>query len=472
MLSRTKALLAAAVALPMGLGGVGTAYATHYQDRALPGSVIAGTPVSGMTRAELVDAIGQRADAVTVEITSDGTTRTLGLADLGYTVDASATADEVLSANGRWSSYATSLVSGRDVSAVVTGDEEVLDEVAQQLVEDADKVGRNAKVRLAKDKESFTVRTAVPGFTVDPATLQDVAAAAARDLASTTTTVRFVETDPAVTTAAARAVADRANAMVKRSVVVSDGEQEHTADAATKASWLRIPTKDGVPGEPVVQTKKVAAWVDDLADEAGRDPVSGQRNVSSSGEVLSVVSQASDGRSVNNAGAVTDAVVAAMGAGEKYSGELEYDVTEGSWQDRVVAVGAEKLAYPAAPGEKWVDVNLSNYTTTGYVGADVVYGPVKMVDGAPATPTVTGLFHVYLKNAKMTMRGANADGSDYETEDVPWVSFFHRGYALHGAYWRDSFGYSGSHGCINLPVGVAKWFYDFAPVGTPVAVHH
>ena len=54
---------------------------------------------------------------------------------------------------------------------------------------------------------------------------------------------------------------------------------------------------------------------------------------------------------------------------------------------------------------------------------------------------------------------------------MPWTSFFHRGYALHGAPWRSSFGYSGSHGCVNLPVAVAKWVYDFAPIGTPVTTH-
>ena len=110
-------------------------------------------------------------------------------------------------------------------------------------------------------------------------------------------------------------------------------------------------------------------------------------------------------------------------------------------------------------------------TMTAYVGAKVVYGPVSMVNGASATPTVVGTFQVYLKNPLMTMRGANADGTDYETPDVPWTSFFHRGYALHGAPWRDSFGYAASHGCINLPVPVAKWVYDFATVGTTVTTH-
>ena len=108
---------------------------------------------------------------------------------------------------------------------------------------------------------------------------------------------------------------------------------------------------------------------------------------------------------------------------------------------------------------------------SAYVGASRVYGPIKMVDGSPELPTVLGTFEVYLKRPLMTMRGSNADGTSYETPDVPWTSFFHRGYALHGAPWRSSFGYSASHGCVNLPVDVAKWVYDFAPVGTPVTVH-
>ena len=70
------------------------------------------------------------------------------------------------------------------------------------------------------------------------------------------------------------------------------------------------------------------------------------------------------------------------------------------------------------------------------------------------------------------MRGNNADGTKYETPDVPWILYFHGGYATHGAYWRSSFGYDagagGSHGCVNMPVDSAKNLYDWANVGTKV----
>ena len=73
------------------------------------------------------------------------------------------------------------------------------------------------------------------------------------------------------------------------------------------------------------------------------------------------------------------------------------------------------------------------------------------------------------------MRGLNVDGTRYETPDVPWVTYFHGGYALHGAYWRSTFGHGGpggSHGCVNMPIPAAKWFYDWAGIGTTVVSHY
>ena len=69
---------------------------------------------------------------------------------------------------------------------------------------------------------------------------------------------------------------------------------------------------------------------------------------------------------------------------------------------------------------------------TAYVGAKAVHGPVKMVNGSDKKPTVVGTFKVYLKREMQTMRGSNADGTKYETPDVPYISYFHNGFALHG----------------------------------------
>jgi hypothetical protein len=122
------------------------------------------------------------------------------------------------------------------------------------------------------------------------------------------------------------------------------------------------------------------------------------------------------------------------------------------------------------PGERWIDINLSSYTLTAYAGNTPVLS-TPIVDGAPETPTARGTFYVNTKYVTQTMRGRNVDGSEYLTEDVPWVMYFYADFAIHGAYWRSSFGYSGSHGCVNLPVADSAWLYQWADYGTRVEVH-
>ena len=107
--------------------------------------------------------------------------------------------------------------------------------------------------------------------------------------------------------------------------------------------------------------------------------------------------EAVNGSRVTNAADITSALVDALSAGRSYTGDFTTEVVEATWTERLIADGAENLVYQAAPGEKWVDVDLSSKTVTAYEGATVVRGPVSMVDGAAATPTVTGTYHVYLQ---------------------------------------------------------------------------
>lgn len=126
-------------------------------------------------------------------------------------------------------------------------------------------------------------------------------------------------------------------------------------------------------------------------------------------------------------------------------------------------------SYPL-PGERWIDINLSNYTMTAYEG-DVAQFSSLVVIGHSMSPTVQGEFSIYWKLDKQTMEGTSWTGLEYRQEDVPWVMYFFQDYALHGAYWRTGFGYAASNGCINLPVSVAKQLYDWAPYGARVVVH-
>jgi hypothetical protein len=74
------------------------------------------------------------------------------------------------------------------------------------------------------------------------------------------------------------------------------------------------------------------------------------------------------------------------------------------------------------------------------------------------------------------MNSQPAANEVYSVADVPWTLYFHKGYALHGAYWHDSFGSRRSHGCINLSPADAKRVYTIlgpnVPAGWSAAYGH
>ncbi len=119
-------------------------------------------------------------------------------------------------------------------------------------------------------------------------------------------------------------------------------------------------------------------------------------------------------------------------------------------------------------GPKWIDVNLTTQTMVVYEGQTPVL-TTRVSTGMGRTPTVTGTYRVYLKYRSQTMRGTIL-GERYEVPNVPDVMYFFSGYALHGAYWHNNFGRPMSHGCVNLPLGIAKQLFQWAPEGTIVMV--
>src|SRR5699024_227932 len=193
------------------------------------------------------------------------------------------------------------------------------------------------------------------------------------------------------------------------------------------------------------------------------------------------VTEKKDGLKITNTDAVADELIAALSGttpleaafeSEKVTAEVEkVDAPKDEDED-----GEDDSSdTPANPtGEQWIDVDLSAKTVTAYVGDTPVWGPRTMVDGKAGNETVTGTYEIYLRYDRQDMTNAGYYEEDdpeyYYTPDVPWVQYFHRGYAFHGAPWRSSFGYSGSHGCINLPVSDAKWLYDWASIGTRTVV--
>ncbi len=95
----------------------------------------------------------------------------------------------------------------------------------------------------------------------------------------------------------------------------------------------------------------------------------------------------------------------------------------------------------------------------------VLQKAVRVSTGKKATPTVKGDHKIWLKRRSQTMSGPG-----YSLDNVEWVMYFYRDYAIHGTWWHTNFGQPMSHGCVNLTNTDAQWFYEFASIGTPVHV--
>ena len=464
--------VAAAALLLLGVAGAGGyAYAAHYDGRAVPGTTVAGTDVSGKSREEVVAAIEERTKSTKVDISGD-VTASATLADLGTTVDAQATADAVMARGDTLSEKLHALVSKGKIPVVTTTDKTKVSSYATSLIPEDRAKARNATVVLGEDGTTFTTTSSSKGSSLDADVLAQTAQKAATSLDSSSISLTITSADPKVSDSDAQKVADKANNWVAQDVTVTMGKDSYTAENTDKASWIKVTNSSNAAPTIAVDSSKVSQWVKTQAEEASSDPITGQRNVNASGQVVSTPTEAKDGKTVNNADAVATSITQSLGSNKAYSGSFEATTVKAEWKDRTIANGAEKLPYQAAPGEKWVDLNLSNKTVTAYEGATVVHGPVSIVDGGAATPTVTGTYKVYLQYESQTMRGLEPNGNEYVAENVPWVSYFYESFAFHGAGWRSSFGYSDSHGCVNMPVPEAQWLYNWLDTNTVVQSHY
>lgn len=121
--------------------------------------------------------------------------------------------------------------------------------------------------------------------------------------------------------------------------------------------------------------------------------------------------------------------------------------------------------------QRWLEVDLSNQRLIAWQGDTQVYAVV-MSGGTEFDPTLPGTFTIQSKHESARMQGQGYDGATYDIPDVPFTMYYDGNYAIHGAYWHESFGTPVSRGCVNVAVNHAEWLFSWASVGTPVVVHY
>lgn len=143
---------------------------------------------------------------------------------------------------------------------------------------------------------------------------------------------------------------------------------------------------------------------------------------------------------------------------ENYTGEVVYKQTANSYGEKDY-------------GSTYVEICLSAQHLWFYKkGALIVESDFVSGNVSNGTITHKGAYYVAYKKKNAVLRG-----DDYETPVNYWMPF-HNGEGLHDAVWRSSFGgniykTNGSHGCVNLPLSVAKTIYNNMEAGTPVLIY-
>lgn len=171
-------------------------------------------------------------------------------------------------------------------------------------------------------------------------------------------------------------------------------------------------------------------------------------------------------------------VVLLSGNRVRSDGVTYHETRWGDWVRDQRLIVVEPLSRPpswATPGRRWLDVSILKQTLVAYEGTEPVFVTLVSTgrDGLSSAgkhATVQGTFVIHTKHVTWNM-GSGETGEAYDLRDVPYVQYFHDGFALHGTYWHDAFGTPRSHGCVNLSPHDARFLFEWTDPEVPQRWH-
>ena len=122
------------------------------------------------------------------------------------------------------------------------------------------------------------------------------------------------------------------------------------------------------------------------------------------------------------------------------------------------------------PTARWVHFDLKQQVMVAYEGDRPVYATL-ISSGKEGYDTPTGQFNIYTKWVSHRMAGVDNKDGPYDIDEVPWVMYYRNAYAVHGAYWHNTFGKVRSHGCTNLSPADARWLFYWTDNRVPRGWH-
>ena len=416
-----------------------------------PGTTVAGIPVGWLTPGAAAEVISTHLSETEITLTGAGDDAVLTGADLGAAIDARALADEAFAERPMWNVTAW---MGDPVAGDITLDPAKADAALRAAVPASFDDPVDAGVVFDAASATFVVTPSETGTAVD---VDALTTAIVDTVADGGKNLEFpggpAEAAPAVTDEDATTLATSVNSMLGTMGFYIGDERTVPVAPTVAATWFTVIDDDGQlriqADEAAIQTT-----VDTLATSVDRAPVNATNIVDSAGKVLRTETAGVNGRAIGDTTGLASDVAAKIEAGES-----------------VFPIEVAETKFESVNLLRKIDVNLSRQTATLYENGAVVRSWA-ISSGKSATPTDAGNFRVYAHVREQTMKSREPDGSITETPNVPWVTYFNGDEGFHGTYWHNDFGNPRSHGCVNMPIDVARYVYEWSPVGLEVAVHY
>lgn len=457
MPAKNKTLLAAAAVL----GVLAVAYvggSLYYQNRLLPGTRVLGTNIGGKSPAAAETALAKTVSADPYKLTDNGkTVATVSGNALGISKDFKGTVSKIKQSQNAWAWPAHLFGGGSKTTKIAYElNTATLKKYAQTISSklnvqrtkpvDASMQFSDGKLVVTKETQGNTISSSRLAKALTNAIAQD----------KHQIKLRKTYAQPQLTTQSATFKQKRNTlnkiSQIKATVTV----QNHsiTIPAKTLTSWLGY-----ADGAVTVSQSGVTAFVKQLNDKYAT--YQKKRTFSSTKRGSVSIGGGTYGWSISSAAEVAS-LTAAIKAGKDFNKKV---ITQGSGYN---SDGSDI-------GNTYVEVDLKNQHEYYYKDGKLALDS-DIVSGKPdghATPT--GVYYVWSKQRNATLKGKNADGSNYASPVSYWMPIDYTGVGLHDASWQPTFGGTwykehGSHGCVNNPPAFMKKLYAAVAVGTPVIV--
>ena len=419
-----------------------------------PGTSVAGVSVGLLPTAAATDVVNQRLADTTIVLVGEGGDAEVTGADLGASVDASGLVADAFAAHPLWNVTSWFPAS---IDAPVRIDAETASSALRAAAPELYTEPVDATLAFDATSVSYVTTPAELGTGIDVdalrTTLQEAFEAGETRVEFDATAVPVEATTP---TYVAEAAARRLNGILTTAGFYVGSERTVPVSREVAASWLTVTPGERGTFEISADASAIEELVGGLPEAVNREVVDAKTIIDSGGEVLRELSAGVSGRELGDTSAIADEYAAQLAAGDA---KYELPVTE------------TKFATTAL--ERRIEVDLSRQTTYLFENDDVI-ASYAISSGLPATPTQTGSFRIFAHVSIQDMGALCYDPeaqNSYCTEDVPWITYFNGDQGFHGTYWHNNFGNPMSHGCVNMPIDVAKFLYDWAPTGTEVHVY-